>query len=223
MHAEQLARLDLRVNNNGFSISVPTHLPNLKELHLAIESLDMTEIFVSRLLQSKCPPRLLKLGLRLGSPKYVPLKQAGTIDRVFQLFNLFGETLLALRITAYDNFGEDTSPEFLTVQQELTCPALKCVEIKGFSALSLNFLQNFKDTLEDISMNLSARDAPRYSAYPDEIVDVYNYVDNGKLYRSNVWEVLPNLQFLQLKYEYLEKKMEGRFTRKMQQMLHLSG
>lgn len=222
LHAEQLSRLHIRINKvvrlrRGF----PTDFPSLKELHIAVESLKLTETFVNGLLECRHPPRLIKMGFTLCSSEHITLSRKGAIDKYFRLFNLFGLTLQTIRIAADDDFDEDTSEEHFIVQTRIICPVLRFVEISGFSRLSLNFLRNFALTVEDISIGISNEDNPRSSAYREELVDFYDHVKTSKMYDCNMWEILPRLQFFDFEYENLGKqvKTKGRFTRKTYQRL----
>lgn len=221
LHAEQLTRLQIRISTNEASINIPTRLLNLKELHIAIESQTMTDKFISKLLESTCPPRLIKLGLTFCPSGHVVVNRT-TFDKFFQLFNIFGETLKTIRIDGdYYNF-EDVEEKYFTLRRKLICPALECIEIIDFSRLSLNFLKNFEETIQDIFIDITTEINPRFVSYHEEFIDLYDHVLNASLYDCSIWEALSRLQFIDFEYKCVSEgiHVKRRFTRNTYRRLH---
>lgn len=213
LHAEQLTRLCFRISDDAYSWSVPTDMPSLKELYIQVESIKMVETFTSQLRASRHPPKLIRFGLKLFE---APL-QNGALDRLCQLYNKFGNTLQALVMdvdVALRRLQICASQKY-DIRVKLDCPLLKSVDFSFFSSLSLNFLQNFADTLEDLRLQVKGEETPRDGAYVGEIVDLYDHLGTMTWSKSNIWKVFPRLHVVRLDYSDPQKlfAVEGRTFR----------
>lgn len=166
-----------------------------------MQQVQHTEDFLLALRTSVCrgvsSPRLIKMGLIIDSV-YVTLEE-GTM--VLGLFSYFRETLQVIVIGVSGEF-ENTDREHFLARVDLNCPVLRTVHISGISRLSLNFLQNFKETLEEFQFEMRSEDKPREAAYPEETIDLYRHIETGSIYLSNIWEVLPRLRFIDCDFEH---------------------
>lgn len=216
LHAEQLTQLSLRISDVDYSWSVPLEIPSLKELHINVKSLTMVESFISRLGGNRDPPKLVKFGFTLCEPRLAWQDEA--LDRLFQLYAKFGSTLQAVVLKA--DVEELVSRVAFAKRRydchvKVDCPFLRSVRISFFSSLSLNFLQNFSDTLEELHLKMTCDYTPRETKYPDEIVDLYDHIQEMTWNQSNIWEVLPRLQLVEMNYVHLKQSysVKGRAFR----------
>lgn len=215
LHAEQLTQLSLRISEDSYFSSATVDLPRLKDLHVVMNSIVMAETFLSGLKASRQPPKLMKLTLSFSDEIEMmenPLQpQPGVPVRLFNMFNMFASTLRALAIDTYNDnhWGVITfrklSAEYFDDPSLAEYPLLQSVRISFLSSLSLKFLKNFADSLEELQLRMYAEREPRDYAYPDEILDFYDHIENMTWHKSNIWKVLPRLQFMKIGYNHRSK------------------
>lgn len=86
------------------------------------------------------------------------------------------------------------------------------MSIKGFPQLPLSFLLDLKPTLEELYISNYEDSEIRINAYSAEGVDLYYYfgTECTEVYKSNIWQLLPQLQFVeihQLRYEPVDEPL----------------
>lgn len=175
---------------------VKAGFPKLRELGiLTFEyGLDLAETFLSQLQASDCPPKLLKLAL--GTHVF----KDDTTDRLLAMINQFGGTL-----RSFELIGDELQNSMWcwkdvkepVVHCKLVCPLVSSVKIKDFPHLPLSFLLDLAQSLEELQIETYREYDIRYHSYFNEVVNLYEHVE-ADVYKSNIWELLSHLQFVEI-------------------------
>lgn len=207
LHAEQLTRLWIRISNDLNSWNLPMEFKCLKELHVTVEYYKNFETFICGLYDSPQPPKLVTFGLTLCQLTLNTEIQG----KMFQVMSGFGPYLQSLVIGAETGSIFDQPVPFSNdISVKINYPVLTSVKIVEFSYLSLNFLLNFSNTLEELTFVMT-NGMSREKAYHEEVIDCYDHMRTMELYKSNAWEKLPRLRLLELQGRYW---LGGRYYRK---------
>ncbi|CAL8129020.1 unnamed protein product [Orchesella dallaii] len=150
-------------------------LTNLEDFFLTVN--DNSEL--ESLLRSESPLETFMLILNMVEVD---------VALLFQVLETFGETLTSLELYFLAEASSSSSAEILNL------PKLKKLEIRNTAFLSLNFLKSLGSSLKKLNLKSEEMTPETSVDVEDEIVKIRGFV--GKMYESNIWEVLPKLQVL---------------------------